>query len=257
MARTVGSTAEQTRQRILDAAQRLFVERGYAGTSVRDIVEQLDMTKGSLYYHFASKDDLLFALTTPLVEAIDEFAADVRAAGRISTGLLARLVDRFDEHAPLMRAVFGDPSVVRGVMLRHRLPERMAALQAAMSGDGGPAAVLRGQCALGVIHAGVLSHGDPVAKADGGDRPPGPGTRCAVRRTGRCRSRCGGGIRFARSRRCRCRETTRRRWSSRRRPVCPASTRPPAARYRRSARPPNAPTTTPTARRPPSSPARH
>jgi AcrR family transcriptional regulator len=163
MARTVGSAAEETRLRILDVAQRLFVERGYAGTSVRDIVEQLHMTKGSLYYHFAAKDELLYALVTPLVDAIDEFVAEVGAAGRISAPLLARLVDRFDEHAPLLRALFGDPSVMRGVMLRHRLPDRIVALQAAMSGDGDRAAVLRGQCALGVIHAGVLA---PVGSAE-------------------------------------------------------------------------------------------
>jgi AcrR family transcriptional regulator len=170
MARTAGSAAEQTRQRILDAALRLFVERGFASTSVRDIVERLHLTKGSLYYHFASKDDLLFALTSPLVEAIDAFVAEVRGAGTISPPLLARLVDRFDRHAPLLRALFGDPAVVQGMMRRHRLPERVVALQAALGGGDDPAAVLRGRCALGVIHAGVLAPSDPTAKA-GGHRP--------------------------------------------------------------------------------------
>jgi AcrR family transcriptional regulator len=164
MARTIGSSAEETRLRILEVAQRLFVERGYAGTSVRDIVEQAHLTKGSLYYHFSSKDELLFALTSPLIAAIDEFVAEVRFAGTISPALMARLVDRFDEHAPLLCSLFGDPSVVREMMLRHRLPERVIALQIALGGGDDDASVLRGRCALGVIHAGVLAPGDPMAK---------------------------------------------------------------------------------------------
>lgn len=45
--------------RILDEAARLFAERGYHGASVRDIVRAVDMLPGSLYYHFANKDELL------------------------------------------------------------------------------------------------------------------------------------------------------------------------------------------------------
>ena len=77
MARTVGSAADETRQRILDVAVDLFIEQGYAGTSVRDISERLGMTKGSLYYHFASKEDVLNALVTPLMEDLDRFTVKV------------------------------------------------------------------------------------------------------------------------------------------------------------------------------------
>ncbi len=50
------------RQRILEAAAALFVERGYAETSLRDLARTVDMKAGSLYYHFASKDELLVEL---------------------------------------------------------------------------------------------------------------------------------------------------------------------------------------------------
>jgi len=46
---------EDTRQRILDVASELFVERGYDATSLREIAERLGVTKAALYYHFASK----------------------------------------------------------------------------------------------------------------------------------------------------------------------------------------------------------
>jgi AcrR family transcriptional regulator len=47
---------------ILDEAARLFAGRGFDGASVRDIVRAADMLPGSLYYHFAAKEDLLAAV---------------------------------------------------------------------------------------------------------------------------------------------------------------------------------------------------
>ena len=54
--------AASTRERILDVALDLFIEKGFDGTSLREIAEQLGFTKAALYYHFASKDDILMAL---------------------------------------------------------------------------------------------------------------------------------------------------------------------------------------------------
>ena len=54
--------ATSTRERILDVALDLFTEKGFDGTSLREIAEQLGVTKAALYYHFASKDDILMAL---------------------------------------------------------------------------------------------------------------------------------------------------------------------------------------------------
>ncbi len=51
-----------TRERILDAALDLFIEKGFDGTSLREIAERLGVTKAALYYHFESKDDILLAL---------------------------------------------------------------------------------------------------------------------------------------------------------------------------------------------------
>lgn len=47
---------------VLDAAARLFAQRGYAATSMRDIAQAASMLPGSLYYHFAAKEDLLAAV---------------------------------------------------------------------------------------------------------------------------------------------------------------------------------------------------
>ena len=54
--------AGSTRERILDVALDLFIEKGFDGTSLREIAEKLGFTKAALYYHYASKDDILMAL---------------------------------------------------------------------------------------------------------------------------------------------------------------------------------------------------
>ena len=58
----VEGETKSTRERILDVAMDLFIEKGYDKTSLREIAEQLGFTKAALYYHFSSKEDILMAL---------------------------------------------------------------------------------------------------------------------------------------------------------------------------------------------------
>ena len=51
-----------TRKLILDASLRLFSQKGFARTSVRDIAQAAGITDAAIYYHFASKRDLFEAL---------------------------------------------------------------------------------------------------------------------------------------------------------------------------------------------------
>ncbi len=54
--------AQSTRERTLDIALDLFVRKGYAETSLREIAVELGFSKSALYYHFESKQDILLAL---------------------------------------------------------------------------------------------------------------------------------------------------------------------------------------------------
>jgi AcrR family transcriptional regulator len=58
---TRAESKERTRQRLLAQAQRLFRERGYAATSLEQIAEAAGVTKGAIYGHFASKEDLMLS----------------------------------------------------------------------------------------------------------------------------------------------------------------------------------------------------
>lgn len=63
---------DERHQEFLDAAQRLFYERSYEGTSVQAIIEAVGVAKGTFYHYFDSKGDLLNALTERMLEAAIE-----------------------------------------------------------------------------------------------------------------------------------------------------------------------------------------
>jgi AcrR family transcriptional regulator len=58
---TRATSKAMTRERLLAEAQRLFRERGYAATSLEQVAEAADVTKGAIYGHFSSKEDLLLS----------------------------------------------------------------------------------------------------------------------------------------------------------------------------------------------------
>ncbi|TFZ06112.1 TetR/AcrR family transcriptional regulator [Ramlibacter henchirensis] len=64
--------ADNRMPELLDAAARLFAQRGYAATSMRDIAVAAHMLSGSLYYHFPSKDELLLAVYRAGVEELEK-----------------------------------------------------------------------------------------------------------------------------------------------------------------------------------------
>ena len=58
----ISKPAPQRRAEILDTARRLFTTRGFQSTSVEDILTEVGIVKGILYYHFSSKEEILRAL---------------------------------------------------------------------------------------------------------------------------------------------------------------------------------------------------
>ena len=59
---------EVRRQEILMVARELFVTKGYEQTSVNDILKIVDIAKGTFYYYFASKEEVLAAIILDIVE---------------------------------------------------------------------------------------------------------------------------------------------------------------------------------------------
>jgi AcrR family transcriptional regulator len=72
--------AEERRNEILDAAEELFGQKGFDGTSTNDILEKVGIARGTLYYHFKSKEDIMDALieryNVRVLGAAQKIAAD-------------------------------------------------------------------------------------------------------------------------------------------------------------------------------------
>lgn len=160
MARTVGSSAEVTRRRILDAALELFIEQSYAGTPVRDIAERLGMTKASLYYHFASKEALLTALAEPVIGELDACARAAEAGGADPAELIRRVVDLFDDNRHLMRGMLYDASARKVLLEGQHMFDGLRRLERALAGSSDAADLLRARCAVGAIRGAVMTTED-------------------------------------------------------------------------------------------------
>lgn len=169
MARTVGSTAERTRARVLGAALALFTERGYAGTSMRDLADRLGMTKAALYYHFASKEALLRELVRPLIDGLNACVATVEAGEVSSAALLRALVDLFADQRHVLHGVFYDPAARAILLAEQDFFDGVTRLEHAL-GHGRPDGMLRARCALGTIRGAMLPTEELRALA--ADTPP-------------------------------------------------------------------------------------
>ena len=65
-------TLLDSRQEILRTAARLFQQRGYDATSMNDVAAALKLSKGGLYHHFQSKDEILFEIMNHAMEMTQE-----------------------------------------------------------------------------------------------------------------------------------------------------------------------------------------
>ncbi|GAA3584503.1 helix-turn-helix domain-containing protein [Nonomuraea rosea] len=64
-----------TKARIQAVARELFAQQGVQNTSLRQISDRLGITKPALYYHFASRDDLVRSIIQPMIEDIERFVS--------------------------------------------------------------------------------------------------------------------------------------------------------------------------------------
>lgn len=127
------STREEnsSRRRILDCAARLFRHKGYGATSLRDIAAESGMKAGSLYYHFASKDEIVVDILNIGVarvhdsvrQAIDALpkAATYGDTIRVSIHAHLRALHEADDYTSANVRIFGQvPPTVRDAHLSVR-----------------------------------------------------------------------------------------------------------------------------------------
>lgn len=91
--------SEHTRQKIIEAATRLFAQKGFYGTSISDLTQAVGLTKGALYHHFKDKDDLFFAVVES-VQSIWEKSVGEEVGSETNT--LNQISRLFDRHAAMI-----------------------------------------------------------------------------------------------------------------------------------------------------------
>jgi AcrR family transcriptional regulator len=79
MARTQAADYEQRREAIVDAAGRLFAEKGFLGASIADIANACAMSKSLIYHYYESKEDILFDVMHSHVKALLDAAESIAA----------------------------------------------------------------------------------------------------------------------------------------------------------------------------------
>jgi AcrR family transcriptional regulator len=164
MPRPVRHATVDTRARILVVALELVSERGFAGTSIRDLAERLDLTVAAIYYHFKSKDDLLDALVEPLIAGLTELSARAVSGELGQVDVLRELLTVLSgEGAKVMGVLHGDPSATLRLKARCEPDQIFAGIVRGIAGSDDRSALLRATCAVGAIQAAVIatSHSHP------------------------------------------------------------------------------------------------
>jgi AcrR family transcriptional regulator len=157
-----------TRQHILDASLRLFSRHGFPNTTVRDIAREARITDAAIYYHFATKEDLLHELVNTNLRP-GHYAtrwapeASIREVVQAVVHHVARVID---ENHDLLRVVLreglaGDPAAVcRYRQLIDAWESRLRARLLPFETTGALAAGEAGQLAGQIVFTTIIAFED-------------------------------------------------------------------------------------------------
>ena len=103
--------AEERKNEILDVAERLFGTKGFDSTSTTDILNEIGIARGTLYYHFKSKEEILDVMidrmTNRLIEKAEAIVArkEISVLQRLTMMMLALNVSDSNFHQELLEQV--------------------------------------------------------------------------------------------------------------------------------------------------------
>jgi AcrR family transcriptional regulator len=156
-----------TREKILDVALDLFTDQGFDGTSMREIAERLRITKPSIYYHFASKEDILLALHMRTHEVAK--AALAPLTGQAITletwsSALNELLEQMAAHRKLFLMQERNQAALDKLHRKNHDDEHDDIQQRLQQALADPSLALRDRvrmaCSLGAVFGGLLMAGE-------------------------------------------------------------------------------------------------
>ncbi|HZG54862.1 FAD-dependent oxidoreductase [Paenibacillus sp.] len=134
MAAFMRAATRKKRQRVVETAVRLFVERGYEQVSVDEIIQAANISKGTFYHYFESKEDLLGELTSVQADIVERWLQTPPALVPSLEGHINRLfLDLGSNIAEIPRLIRSLASLaMSNENVRRRQAEQLAALEAAV-----------------------------------------------------------------------------------------------------------------------------
>jgi AcrR family transcriptional regulator len=169
-----GDTRRDTRARIQRVALELFAERGYDGTSLREIAERLGVTKAALYYHFKSKEDIVASLVEDYFGKLDEliaWAGTQPRSPKTRATVLSRYVRIVADGSGTFKMLHHNQAAVNTLAAARQrgdvFKERMAGLVDALTEPGSDLQErLRATMVLGAISFGWMFFADKTDDRD-------------------------------------------------------------------------------------------
>lgn len=152
------------RQKILEVALSLFSQRGYEGTSLRQIANCMGFSVAALYYHFRAKEELLALLARPYLDELEAIVTDAEAeapfGARRGRTLLARYLELLIANRELTGFLERDLSVQAQAEGDHlkELTDRFRNVLAGL--DPKATDLLRASAALGALRRPVFGLGE-------------------------------------------------------------------------------------------------
>jgi len=127
---------EVRKNEILDAARKFFFQKGYEQTTIQDIIDELDIAKGTFYYYFTSKSDLLDKLVDRTTTEISDLLKpilrmDMKAIEKFNkvfqTATIVKM-QKVDVLLVMLKVMFKDENTIIRVKMYRRMIEKSKSL---------------------------------------------------------------------------------------------------------------------------------
>jgi len=159
-----------TRERLLDAAEKVFADKGYDGAKISDIAEEAGCSVGAVYFRFKDKDALFFAISESFIgearAGLSSLLAGTTALPeQIIRNFVAATAENFRKHRGLFRAIvergFDHPHAMKTIF---RFREELAeALERALGGKETSLEIrVMTQMAYGFLITGLINKEAPT-----------------------------------------------------------------------------------------------
>ena len=120
--------AEERKNEILDVAERLFGTKGFDNTSTSDILNEVGIARGTLYYHFKSKEDILDAMIDRMTGRLVEKAAALLAKKEIPVlTRLTMMMTALNVNGSLGQEIMEQVHKPQNALMHQKMQERLLA----------------------------------------------------------------------------------------------------------------------------------